>query len=143
MTEPVLPDGFLAVVPDPEGRDAPFWAATRRDELWLQRCDRCLHFQWLPEWICHHCLSRDLSYVEVAPKGTIYSWERVWHPASPELVDACPFVILVVEVDDAPGVRLVGNLIGPSSGQIPIGARVEAVFEHHDSYSLVQWRFAS
>lgn len=136
---PILPDGALPVVADPEGRDTAFWQGTRRDELWIQRCQQCGGFQWLPEWLCHRCHSFDLGFDRVEPTGTVYSWERVWHPSAPELAPACPFVIVVVELDSAPGVRLVGNLIGPGDQPVVIGTPVHASFEHHDDYTLVQW----
>ena len=142
-TRSVLPDGVLSVVQDAEGRDAPFWHGTRKEELRIQRCKNCGEFQWLPEWICHHCHSFDLTFEQVAPTGTIYSWERVWHPPLPELAPYCPFVVLVVELDDAPGIRLVGNLVGDGHQDVIIGTNVHAVFEHHDGFTLVQWTGAA
>jgi uncharacterized OB-fold protein len=74
----------------------------------------------------------------------IYSWERVWHPVHPALADACPYVVVLVELPGADGVRMVGNLLGDPIAPVAIGAEVEAVFEdHHDadrSFTLVQWR---
>jgi hypothetical protein len=38
---------------------------------------------------------------------------------------------------------MIGNLVGDPHQHVPIGAEVEAVFEHHDGaspYTLVQWR---
>ncbi|PBC35963.1 DNA-binding protein [Rhodococcus sp. ACPA4] len=136
----VLPDGVLPVVPDPEGLDARFWEGTRAEEIWIQQCNACSNFQWLPEWVCHHCNSFDLGFSRVAPSGTIYSWERVWHPSTPALASHCPFVVVVIELDSAPGIRLVGNLVGDSRQSVSIGTPVEAVFEHHSDYTLVQWK---
>jgi uncharacterized OB-fold protein len=82
--------------------------------------------------------------VAVEPVGRIYSWERVWHPVHPALVAALPYVILLVELPEAGGIRMVGNLVGDARGEVRIGARVRAVFEDHDDvdppYTLVQWR---
>ena len=126
--------------PSSDGLEAPFWEATRRGELVVQRCSDCHRCQWGPEWICHRCRSFDLAYEAVAPTGRIYSWERVWHPVHPLLVDACPYLVVLVELDDADGVRMLGNLLGPPEQPVRIGAPVEAVFEDHDDYTLVQWR---
>ena len=124
------------------GLEAPYWEATRRGELAIQRCSGCGTFQWGPEWICHACHSFDLAFEPVRPSGRIYSWERVWHPVDPSLIDACPYLVVLVELPDAGGVRVVGNLLGDSSQAVTIGAPVDAVFEDHDDYTLVQWRRA-
>jgi uncharacterized OB-fold protein len=126
--------------PSRSGLEAPYWEAARREELAIQRCSACGVFQWGPEWICHRCHSFELTYEVVEPTGRIFSWERVWHPVHPALADTCPYVIVLVELPDAGGVRVLGNLLGEPTEEVRIGAPVEAVFEHHDGYTLVQWR---
>ena len=110
------------------------------EELRLQRCLSCERYQWGPGEICHHCHSFDLGFQAVAPVGTIYSWQRSWHPSHPLLADRVPYVVVFVEPDDAPGIYIIGNLLGDPTDAVEIGARVEGVFEHHDDYTLVQWR---
>jgi uncharacterized OB-fold protein len=137
-----LPDGALPA-PEPmnDGLDRPYWEGLHASVLRLQRCVPCQAFQWGPEWICHRCLGEDLEWVAVPPVGTIYSWERVWHPVTPALADAVPYLAVIVEVEGT-GVRLVGNLLGARDQQVRIGTRVEGVFERHEGYSLLQWRTA-
>jgi hypothetical protein len=133
-------------VPRPDGVDAPYWEGTRAHELRVQACNACGGFQWGPEQICHRCLSFDLAYRTVEPRGRIYSWERVWHPVHPALRNAVPYVVLLVELPHAGEVRMVGNLVGDPRQDVRIGAPVEAVFEDHEAaeppYTLVQWRIA-
>jgi uncharacterized OB-fold protein len=130
--------------PEPSrgGLEAPYWEATRRGVLAIQRCSSCGRFQWGPEWICHACHSFDLGFEAVRPAGRIYSWERVWHPVDPRLIDACPYLVVLVELPDAGDVRVVGNLLGEASQSVTIGSPVGAVFEEHDDYTLVQWQLA-
>lgn len=139
-----LPQGLPVPVALPDGLDAPYWEGTRAHELRVQRCRGCGTYQWGPEWICHNCLSFDVGWESVEPRGRIYSWERVWHPVHPALKDAVPYVVVLVELPAAANVRMVGNLVGDPRQAVPIGAEVEAVFEDHaDSetpYTLVQWR---
>jgi hypothetical protein len=63
------------------------------------------------------------------------------HPA---LRDAVPYLTVLVELPQAGGVRMVGNLLGDPLQVVVIGADVEAVFEDHDDadppFTLVQWR---
>jgi hypothetical protein len=46
----------------------------------------------------------------------------------------------VVELADAEGIRMVGNLLGDPMQDAPFDAEVEAVFEDHPEATLVQWR---
>jgi uncharacterized OB-fold protein len=124
-----------------DGLDTAFWEATRRHELLVQRCNACGGFQFGPEWICHRCHSFDLGWHRVSGRGRIYSWERVWHPVHPALTNACPYVVVLVELPDADNVRMVGNLLGNPDAPVEFDAEVEAVFEDHaEGYTLVQWR---
>lgn len=140
----VLPHGLPYPVPTADGLDRPFWEGTRRHELWVQHCASCATWQWGPEWICHVCHTFRPAWEQVPPTGRIYSWQRPWHPVHPALADFGPYLILLVELPDAGGIRMVGNLVGDQRSSIEIGATVEAVFEDHDDgpapYTLVQWR---
>ena len=144
--ERVLPPGLPAPVPSPDGLDAAYWDGTRRHELWVQRCRACAGWQWGPEWLCHACHSFDVGWEQVPERGRIYSWERPWHPVHTALADACPYTVLLVELPDADGVRMVGNLVGDPLAPFAIGDAVEAVFEDHDDadapFTLVQWRLS-
>lgn len=137
-----LPAGLPVPAAAVDGLDTEYWEAAKRHELVVQRCNACQGFQWGPEWLCYQCHSFDLGWQEVSGRGTIYSWERIWHPVHPALKEACPYLVVLVELPDAGGVRMVGNLLGSGDQQVNIGAEVEAVFEDHeeDGVTLVQWR---
>lgn len=141
-----LPPGLPRPVPQGDGLDAPYWEGTRHGELRVQRCRACRGWQWGPEWICHACLSFDLGWEPVDGRGVIYSWERVWHPVHPALKAAGPYVVVLVELPHAGGIRMIGNLLGDPHQEVRIGAPVTAVFEPHDAeqpgFTLVQWRLA-
>ena len=144
MTDAYLADGLPAPAPQGDGLDAPYWEAARRGELVVQRCRSCQSWQWGPEWMCHRCLSFDVGWERVSGRGTIFSWERVWHPVHPALANQGPYLVVLVELPDAGGVRMVGNLLGDPSQELRIGAAVEASFEDHAAsdppFTLVQWR---
>lgn len=139
-----LPPGLAIPVPSPDGLTKPYWEGTRAKRLMVQRCRGCGSWQWGPEWICHACHSFDLGWEEVAGKGRIYSWEKPHHPVHPALNGHGPYLIVLVELPDAGGIRMVGNLLGDPMQEVRIGAAVEAVFEPHDDaeppFTLVQWR---
>jgi uncharacterized OB-fold protein len=137
-----LPSGTPLPAPAGDGLDTAFWEAARRHELLVQRCNACQGFQFGPEWICHRCRSFDLGWAAVSGRGRIYSWERVWHPVHSALKNACPYLVVLIELPDADNVRMVGNLLGDPLQPVEIGAEVEAVFEDHpvEAATLVQWR---
>ena len=118
--------------------DEPFWAGLRENRLCVQRCTACAGWQWGPEWICHRCLSDALEFADVAPEGVLYSYERVWHPVHPALAEQGPYLVCLVELLHADGVRLVGNLLGDPRREVAIGERVRGVFEHHDELRFLQ-----
>jgi len=60
----------------------------------------------------YQCHSSDYAWKPLAGRGTIYSYTIAIHAAHPALVDRVPYAILVVELDDAGGERVVGNLLG-------------------------------
>lgn len=139
-----LPDGLPQPAPYPDGLAREYWEATRRHELVAQRCAACRIWQWGPEFICHNCHSDDLAYERVTGHGRIFSWERSWYPVHPALRSGVPYVVVLVELEDAAGVRMLGNLLGDPHQDVVIGAEVEAVFEDHVAadppFTLVQWR---
>lgn len=142
---PYLPPGLPAPL-DEEGVNAPFWQGLAQGVLRVQRCAACGTWQFGGEWLCHRCHAFDPAWVEVAPRGRIFSWERVWHPVHPALKERGPYLVVLVELPHAGGVRMLGNLLGDAMQAVPIGAEVVGVFEHHRDneppYSLLQWRRA-
>ena len=121
--------------------DLPFWQALRDHRLLLQRCGRCGVVQHPPEVLCEACQSIDLTWVEASPFGSLFTWARMWHPAHPSLADACPYVVVVVELDGWPGIRLLGNLLDDPGGQVQVGVQLAGVFEDGpDGVTLLQWR---
>lgn len=138
MTTTYLPAGLPAPLDD-EGVAAPYWHGLRDGVLRVQRCGACATWQFGGEWICHHCHAGDPAWVEVAAQGRIYSWERVWHPVHPALKNRCPYLALLVELPQAGGLRMLGNLLGDPLRALNIGDEVIGVFEHHADYSLLQW----
>lgn len=145
--KPYLNPGLPKPVPAPDGLDAPYWQAAKEGRLVMQRCRRCGAWQWGPEWICHQCHSDDLAFEEVPQTARIYSYERVWHPVHPALNEQGPYIVVLVEFADHDGARMVGNLLGDPRQDVPIGAPVQAVFEHHTdedpSFTLVHWRIVA
>ena len=142
----VLDASLPAPVPTADGLDAPYWAGTRAHELRVQQCAACGTFRWAPEWICYRCHSFATEWPAVEPHGVLFSHQRVWHPVTPALATAVPYVNILVELPQAGGVRMIGNYAGDPLDALAIGTPLVAVFEDHDDaavpYTLVHWKKA-
>jgi uncharacterized OB-fold protein len=138
-----LPEGLPTPRAQRTGLDTEFWAATKRHELVIQRCNNCKTFQWGPEFLCHKCRSFDMGWAKVSGRGRLYSWVRCWNPVHPALKEACPYIVAVIELPDGGNVRMVGNLLGDPMQNPPFDVAVEAVFEDHPEATLVQWKVTS
>jgi uncharacterized OB-fold protein len=140
----VLGDEWLVPVLDDTNRDY-----FTRGALMVQACRDCGTAQHPPEDVCRACGSHALTPRDSAGTGRIESAAVVHHPVHPALAAQVPYVVVLVALDDAPGVRLVGNLVTDDAGtRAPIGARVRVTFEHAvdsesgTTLSIPQWRLA-
>ena len=98
-------------------------------KLMLQQCQTCGTIQHPPEEVCKTCRSFELGHFESAGRGRIASVAVNHHPIHPGLNDVVPFAIVLVAVDDAPGLLVVGNAVGVPPGEVRIGDAAQVVFE--------------
>ena len=127
----------LSPVDDPLA--GPFFAAIGDGRLVVQRCDSCSAFRWPPLSGCPECRSRETTWTDVAPSGTIWSFV-VYHRAFAASLKAdVPYTVLMVELDDGP--YLVGRLI-PGDKPPAVGDRVLAELGDVGGVPTVRWRLA-
>jgi uncharacterized OB-fold protein len=112
-------------------------------KLAIQRCARCATLQHPPEEVCHACGGMDFETRELAPRGTVHSYTVVHYAANPALAGAVPYTVVLVSLDDAPHLRVIGNL----EGEVRIGMPVEAFWQERTAEDgtlirLPQWRAA-
>ncbi|MGW2568076.1 Zn-ribbon domain-containing OB-fold protein [Streptomyces sp. NPDC001537] len=133
---------MLDPVIDSDG--APFWGYARQGELRVQACADCGEPRFPPRPCCPHCQSFASEWRAVAGHGRIWSYVVPHPPLLPDYADQAPYNVIVVELTDAPRIRLVGNLVAEAgarldsvpAGRIRIGARVQVVFTGE---GLPQW----
>ena len=66
-----------------------------------------------------------------------------YHTGDKRFASAVPYASIIVELDDAPGALLAGNLLGVPFTEAKVGRRVEVVFEKlNDDITLPQFRLA-
>jgi hypothetical protein len=125
-----LPD-LASLGPDVHTRE--FWAWCARRELRFQRCDGCGRFRQPPRPGCPHCASPASTWVRVAGRGRLFTYTIVHHAALPSLASRVPYNVSTVELDDAPGVRLITNVLDIAPADLSIGMPLELVWDEEPS----------
>ncbi|MBI2305206.1 MAG: Zn-ribbon domain-containing OB-fold protein [Chloroflexi bacterium] len=131
-------------IPIPSPETAPFWEASKKRELLIQRCQECGRFYFYPRPLCPHCLSPHVEWVRASGRGTLYTYNINYRATYPGFAADVPYVMAIVELEE--GVRLMTNLVDvkPDPDQIKIGMAVEVVFEDvTPDISLPKFRPAS
>ena len=139
-TEPLL-------TPTIDKDGAPFWEYAARGELRIQACTACGELRFPPRPCCPHCQSFDSEWRRMSGRGRIWSYVRPHPPLLPAYAEQAPYNAIVVELADAPRIRLVGNLVttpdAPLNSVDPdrlrIGAKVQIAFTDIDGIATPRW----
>jgi uncharacterized OB-fold protein len=130
-------------LPAPDDATRFYWEAAAEYRLVLQRCRSCAKLQYPPEICCVHCQAEDFEPFEVSGRGVIYSYSVVDRPLHTGFVDALPYVVVLVELADQPGLRILTNLVDvPEGASLSCGMPVEVVFEDRCGVVLPQFRLS-
>lgn len=114
------------LLPAPDADTAFFWEGTARRTLLILRCEECGTYVHYPKPACRRCGGAHLSPAEVSGRGTVHSF-TITHQAVPGFEP--PFAVVLVELEEQPGLRLVSNLTGVEPGDVRIGMPVEVMFQ--------------
>lgn len=129
-----VPTAPTPVTNDPD--TAGFWLAAQSGEVAVCVCASCGAVLHLPRSYCHSCKSWTVEWKAVAPNGRLVSWtiaEHQVHPAFP-----VPYTLVLVELDDVPGVRLAGYLEDRPALRAGMPMRADFV-ACADGMTLVNW----
>ena len=125
MSERFFPDGMPQPLAD--ATTLGWWEAAAEHRLVVQACSSCGATRLPPAPVCAECRSDEAGWLDVSGKGTVYTYTTVHRPiaAGQEL----PFVIAVIALEDAGGVRIISNLVEIEPGEVEVGLPVEVVWE--------------
>ena len=126
--------------PVPDHASAFFWEGAARGELLVQRCADCDSFQYPPTVVCEKCQSRDIRPTRVSGRGTLYALTVMHQAFLPVFAESLPFTIALVDLDDAPGARLLTNIVDADPADLTAGDPLEVVFEPRGDYAVPQFR---
>jgi uncharacterized OB-fold protein len=113
-------------IPAADERSKPFFDATRRGELLLQRCGACGRWTWPVKARCIDCLADELRWEPASGFGTLYSFTLVHQRVHPGFADEMPYNLALVDLDE--GVRVHTSVVGVTNEELRIGMRLAVVF---------------
>jgi uncharacterized OB-fold protein len=125
MSQRFFPDAMPAPLAD--ATTGPWWRAASEHRLVVQRCAACGHTRHPPAPVCPECRSADADWKQVSGRGEVYTYTTVHRPVAAG--QALPWVIAVIALEDAGGVRILSNLVGVEPAEVEIGMPVELVWE--------------
>ena len=126
----------------------PFWDGALAGELRIQACGSCGRLRFPPRPMCPHCQSREVTWQTMSGRGAIYSFVVPHPPLLPAYAAVAPYNVALVELEEDPLIRLVGNVVAGEdapinsvdTSTIRIGLSVHAVFDHvSDDVALLRW----
>jgi len=127
-------EGML--LPELDEESAPFFAYAAAGELRVQRCASCGTRRVPPRPMCHVCTSTDVEWELLSGRGRVWSFAIPHPPLLPAYAEVAPYNVVVVEAEEDPTIRFVGNLVLSADGpldevdpsSIRIGEAVRVVF---------------
>ena len=118
-----LPAEAVRIATDPSTE--PFWQAARERRLVAPRCADCGTFRLPPTPFCWRCQSAAVSWTELSGRASVYTFTVVnGYPGLPDIT----LVPAVVDLPDAPGTRLVTNIVGVDPAEVEIGTELTVGF---------------
>jgi uncharacterized OB-fold protein len=123
MSTQNVPGPVPAITPE----NAFFWTAGEHGELRFLHCQACNHVLHPPAPLCPQCLSDDLVVKTVSGRAEVATFtvnHHPWHPAF-----APPYVLAIVEIEEAPYVRFTTRLVNCDPDDVRIGMPVRVRFE--------------
>jgi uncharacterized OB-fold protein len=136
---------FPKPLPLEDADQQPYWDGANRHELVVQRCAACGKLVHPPGPGCPWCGAGEFSWVSLGSEvdGSVYSFIVVHRPFLQSFVDESPYVVALVDVDDAPGIRITANIVDVDPSAVSIGMRVRMTWERRaPGREIPQWRAA-
>ena len=124
------------LLPGPDADSAPFFEWCARGELRIQRCAECGRRRMPPGPMCPDCGSDRSSWEPMSGRGRVWSVAIPHPPLLAAYAEVAPYNVVVVELEDDPSIRLVGNVVASAQARldsidphmIAIGDEGEVVF---------------
>lgn len=106
---------------------APFWDATRTQQLVLPWCTSCDAPFFYPREVCPRCLGDQIEWRPASGRGTVYAVTVEHRPQNPMMASMAPYAVALVELDE--GVRLLSNIVTDQPLDVAVGQSVTVAWE--------------
>lgn len=117
----------MRILPQPDALTEPYWEGARRGELRLQHCLACAAAWHPPLPRCPACHATAIEWRACSGRGALYSFTVAHHPVHPAVLDAVPYLVALVDLDEGP--RVVSGLPGVPFEAVRIGMRLRVRFD--------------
>ena len=124
--------------------DDEYWRNLEDGKFTLPRCSGCKNWTWPAHFRCGQCGSWEFEWVELEPKGSIFTYTRSRYAFDRvlERKDDVPYVTIVAEIPEANNVRVMGVMKGDEAG-LKIGAEVRGTIDPPSAkskfYPAIRW----
>jgi uncharacterized protein len=128
--------------PQPTPLDTPYWDGLAEGMLRIQKCAECGTYQWYPRPLCSNCYSEQLEWEPVATAGTLYSYTVTHQRTGFAFDESLPFVVAVVDITEAPGVRLTGllrDIPGDPKPGMPVRGIIKTIEAGDSTYGVLEF----
>jgi uncharacterized protein len=118
-------------LPVPDPLSSGYWSAAARAEFALPRCGVCHRYAMPPAAVCPECGSTDPGFAAepAATGGTVRSWTVVRDAFLPGFASDVPYLLVDVELDAQPDLRMIGRLVDGAEASVGAGDRVTITFD--------------
>jgi len=135
-----IPGDHVRISTDPSTEN--FWKAAKEERLTAPKCTQCGSFHLPPRPYCPECQNNKFDWPTLPGTGTVYSFAICHKSPYPDVPDF-DYVPIVVDIDGAPGARLVSNLIDVDPQTVEIGMKVQVCWNDiQDGWKLPIFKLA-
>lgn len=122
-----MPDYKKFPLPEINDNTRPFWEATSKGELRMQKCTDCGYIRYPINPVCTKCLSSNTEWVKLSGKGSVWSALVYHHVFNPAFADDVPYNVSMIQLDEGP--RMFSNVVGCAPDAVKVGDAVEVTFD--------------
>jgi len=111
--------------PEPTVETKKFWNHCKKQELLIQQCMACSHYQFYPRIICTTCMNRNVTWVRATGLGKIKMYTIIHRPISKAY--SAPYAVALIQLAEGP--MMMSNIINCDLDELAIGMGVKVAFE--------------
>jgi uncharacterized OB-fold protein len=124
-------------LPELTPENTAFWTGGVDGKLMIAFCKDCAAAIHPPQLVCPKCWCETIESRPVSGTGKVYTYTINHQPWTPDM--QVPFALAVVDIDDAPGVRVTAEVVNADPETVTIGQKMRVSFLNVDDIWFPQW----